>query len=325
MPATATKAAPKNAARPSTKAQVRYVRMSASKARVVLDLIRGKSVADADDVLALSERDAGRVIQKVLRSAVANAEHNDGLDPEELFVSTCFADEGPTLRRFRPRARGRATRIRKRTCHITVVVSRYDADELQARRDRERAKGTSGGRRDTSTSRRRRVARSRGEEVVEELDETTTDAVTEDTSTDDSPETLAEEAAGTAAEGAETVDEAIEAAEAEDAVEEAPEADAEEAPAEDAADESPEDLVEGHTKDELLEIADEAGVEVAKSATKAEIAEAIEVGTATAEQLAEHHTKDELVELAEKAGVEVAKSWTKPQIAEAIVASREDD
>ena len=65
------------------------------------------------------------VIQKCLRSAVANAEHNDGLDPEELFVSTCFADEGPTLRRFRPRARGRATRIRKRTCHITVVVSRY--------------------------------------------------------------------------------------------------------------------------------------------------------------------------------------------------------
>src|SRR6188474_2252924 len=122
--------------------------MSASKARAVLDLIRGKSVAEADDALALSERDAALVIQKCLRSAVANAEHNDGLDPEELFVSTCFADEGPTLRRFRP------TRIRKRTCHITVIVSRYDADELAARRERERAKGASGGRRDTSTSRR---------------------------------------------------------------------------------------------------------------------------------------------------------------------------
>jgi large subunit ribosomal protein L22 len=267
--------------RPSTKAQVRYVRMSASKARQVLELIRGKSIVAADDILALSERDAALVIQKCLRSAVANAEHNDGLDPEELFVSTCFADEGPTLRRFRPRARGRATRIRKRTCHITVVVSRYDADELAARRERERAKGASGGRRDTSTSRRRRVAKSRGEEVAEE---TTTDEVEE------TPTTLAEETEDVA-----------------------------------AVDESPEELVEGHTKDELLELADEAGVDVAKSATKAEIAEAIEVGTATAEELAEHHTKDELVDLAEKAGVEVAKSWTKPQIAEAIVASREDD
>ena len=121
--------------RPHTQAQVRYVRMSASKARQVLDLIRGKSVGAADDVLALSERDAALVIQKCLRSAVANAEHNDGLDPEELFVATCFADEGPTLRRFRPRARGRATRIRKRTCHITVIVARYSPDELAVRRD----------------------------------------------------------------------------------------------------------------------------------------------------------------------------------------------
>ena len=128
--------------RPHTQAQVRYVRMSASKARQVLDLIRGKSVGAADDVLALSERDAARVIQKCLRSAVANAEHNDGLDPEELFVATCFADEGPTLRRFRPRARGRATRIRKRTCHITVIVARYSPDELAVRHESERAKGS---------------------------------------------------------------------------------------------------------------------------------------------------------------------------------------
>ena len=150
--------------------------MSASKARQVLDLIRGKSVGAADDVLALSERDAARVIQKCLRSAVANAEHNDGLDPEELFVSTCFADEGPTLRRFRPRARGRATRIRKRTCHITVIVSRYDADELAARRERERAKGARRWPPATPASRRRRVAKSRGEEVAEE---TPTDEVEE--------------------------------------------------------------------------------------------------------------------------------------------------
>ena len=232
--------------RPSTKAQVRYVRMSASKARQVLELIRGKSVAQADDALALSERDVARAIQKVLRSAVANAEHNDGLDPDELFVSTCFADEGPTLRRFRPRARGRATRIRKRTCHITVVVSRYDADELAARRQREAARGTTGGRRDTSTSRRRRVARSRGEDVVEETPTTPADEVEE------TPTTLAEEAAGTAAEGAETVDEAIEAGTA-----------------------TAEELAEHHTKDELLELAEKAGVEVAKSWTKPQIAEAI--------------------------------------------------
>jgi large subunit ribosomal protein L22 len=313
--------------RPSTRAQVRYVRMSASKARAVLDLIRGKSVTEADDVLALSERDAALVIQKCLRSAVANAEHNDGLDPDELFVSTCFADEGPTLRRFRPRARGRATRIRKRTCHVTVIVSRYDADELSARREREAARSAGGGRRrDTSSSRRRRVAKSRGEEVAEE---TVTDEEVEET-----PETLAEEAAGTAAEGAETVDEAIEAAEADEVTEDEVTEDeaADDAVTEDDAvadevieDESPEALVEGHTKDELLDIAEEAGVEVAKSATKAEIAAAIEAGTASAEELAGHHSKDELLELAEKAGVEAAKSWTKPQIAEAIVAARGDD
>ncbi len=297
--------------RPHTQAQVRYVRMSASKARQVLALIRGKSVGAADDVLALSERDAARVIQKCLRSAVANAEHNDGLDPEELFVATCFADEGPTLRRFRPRARGRATRIRKRTCHITVIVARYSPDELAVRRERDRAKGTQAGRSSGGASRRARVAKSRGEDIAEETDET--------------PTTMAEEAAGTAAEGAESVDEALEAVEAEDATDEVTEA-------EEAAevDEAPEaesstELVEAHTKDELLDLADEAGVDVAKSATKAVIAGAIEVATASADELAEHHTKDELIELAEQAGIEVAKSWTKPQIAEAIVASREDD
>jgi large subunit ribosomal protein L22 len=279
--------------RPHTQAQVRYVRMSASKARQVLDLIRGKSVGAADDVLALSERDAARVIQKCLRSAVANAEHNDGLDPEELFVATCFADEGPTLRRFRPRARGRATRIRKRTCHITVIVARYSPDELSVRRESERTKGSGKGRSSDASSRRRRVARSRGEEAPTE------DAVEEP-----------------------TVDEVIEEPTVEETeVAEAPEDTEPEAPEAEVA----EDLVDEHTKDELLEIADEAGVEVAKSSTKAEIAGAIEVATASADELADAHTKDELLELAAQAGVEVAKSWTKPQIAEAIVASREDD
>ena len=303
--------------RPHTQAQVRYVRMSASKARQVLALIRGKSVGAADDVLALSERDAARVIQKCLRSAVANAEHNDGLDPEELFVATCFADEGPTLRRFRPRARGRATRIRKRTCHITVIVARYSPDELARRAERDRARGTQAGRSSGGASRRARVAKGRGEEVVEETDEVpTTDEATDEPTVDEVLDAVeAEEAAEDAAEAEGTTEATDEVAEVEEApvADEAPEA------------EAPADLVEAHTKDELLELADEAGVEVAKSATKAEIAGAIEVATASADELAEHHTKDELIDLAEKAGIEVAKSWTKPQIAEAIVASREDD
>ena len=303
--------------RPHTQAQVRYVRMSASKARQVLALIRGKSVGAADDVLALSERDAARVIQKCLRSAVANAEHNDGLDPEELFVATCFADEGPTLRRFRPRARGRATRIRKRTCHITVIVARYSPDELARRAERDRARGTQAGRSSGGASRRARVAKSRGEEVVEETEEVpTTDEATDEPTVDEVLDAVeAEEAAEDAADAEGTTETTDEVAEVEEApvADEAPEA------------EAPADLVEAHTKDELLELADEAGVEVAKSATKAEIAGAIEVATASADELAEHHTKDELIDLAEKAGIEVAKSWTKPQIAEAIVASREDD
>ena len=100
--------------RPGTRAVAMHVRMSAYKARVVLDLIRNKDVATADEILRFSDREAAAVIRKVLRSAVANAEHNDDQIPEDLFVSACFADEGKTLRRMRPRARGRATRIRKR-------------------------------------------------------------------------------------------------------------------------------------------------------------------------------------------------------------------
>ena len=124
--------------RPGTRAQARDVRMSASKARVVLDLVRGRSVEDAVSVLAYTERRAAEVVGKCLDSAVANAEHNDEIDPETLYVSACYADEGRTLYRWRPRARGRATRIRKRTCHITVIVSPMSADMLakeQARRE----------------------------------------------------------------------------------------------------------------------------------------------------------------------------------------------
>ena len=125
--------------RTGTKASVRGSRMSASKARVVLNLIRGRDVVMADQVLQFTEREAARVIRKVLASAVANAVNNDGLEAETLYVKACYADEGPTLRRFKPRAKGRATRINKRTCHITIVLGVIDADLLsvvQARRER---------------------------------------------------------------------------------------------------------------------------------------------------------------------------------------------
>ena len=145
--------------RPGTRARASYVRSSPFKVRAVLDQIRGKSYVDAMEVLALSERDAAVPIRKVVESAVANAEHNDGLDAAELYVSACYADEGPTLKRWRPRARGRATRIRKRSCHITVIVSRYDDEALEALMDR--AEAGRGRAADRAEARRRRVARSR--------------------------------------------------------------------------------------------------------------------------------------------------------------------
>ena len=150
--------------RSGTKATARYVRASASKARVVLDLIRGLDVVSADQVLQFTDRHIARDVRKVLASAVANAVNNDGQDADELFVVACFADEGPTLKRFRPRARGRATRINKRSCHITVIVARMSDQRIaviQARQ--ERAGGTAGrGRPQTSAaSRRARVERSR--------------------------------------------------------------------------------------------------------------------------------------------------------------------
>ncbi len=123
-------AGPKTNERPGTRAVLRQCRTSAYKIRPVLDLIRGRSVVEAREILRFSERDAAHVVGKLLASAVANAENNDGLDPEELYVSACYADEAATMKRWRPRARGRATRIRKRTCHITVIVSRLSDEKL---------------------------------------------------------------------------------------------------------------------------------------------------------------------------------------------------
>lgn len=144
--------------RPGTKAVLRHCRMSATKARQVLDLIRGEEVDRAAEILRTTPREAAGVIGKVLASAVANAAHNDGVDPEELYVSACFADEGTTLKRWRPRARGRATRIRKRTCHITVVVSRLPEDRLARRRAARHAAGAQRSRRVAESRRRADLA-----------------------------------------------------------------------------------------------------------------------------------------------------------------------
>lgn len=140
--------------RPGTRAVLRHFGMSASKARQVLDLIRGQDVDRAAELLLSTEREAASVVGKVLASAVANAVHNDGLDREDLYVSACFADEGATLKRWRPRARGRATRIRKRTCHITVIVSRMPDERLARRRAEREVAGVQRSRR-VSESRRR--------------------------------------------------------------------------------------------------------------------------------------------------------------------------
>ena len=145
--------------RPGTRARASYVRSSPYKARAVLDQIRGKSYAEALEILAFSERDVAVPIRKVVDSAAANAEHNDGLDADELYVSACYADEGPTLKRWRPRARGRATQILKRSCHITVILSRYEAEALEE--FRARAAAGPGRSASEAEARRRRVARSR--------------------------------------------------------------------------------------------------------------------------------------------------------------------
>jgi large subunit ribosomal protein L22 len=107
---------------PSASAVARFVRVSPTKARRVIDLVRGKSVADALDILRWAPQAASEPVAKVIASAAANAQNNNGLDPSTLVVATVYADGGPTAKRIRPRAQGRAFRIRKRTSHITVVV-----------------------------------------------------------------------------------------------------------------------------------------------------------------------------------------------------------
>lgn len=166
--------------RAGTRAQVKHVRSSASKAREVLNLIRNKSFQEASDLLMFSERRISDTVQKCLNSAAANAENNDGISSEELYVTACYADEGPTMKRWRPRARGRATRILKRTCHITVILARYTPEELEEIRNRAELKGASLAP-SAAEARRRRVEKSKEtvndaedeemQDLAEELDE----------------------------------------------------------------------------------------------------------------------------------------------------------
>jgi large subunit ribosomal protein L22 len=124
---------------PSAVAVARFVRVSPTKSRRVIDLVRGKSVAEALDILRWAPQAASEPVAKVIASAAANAQNNDGLDPATLVVATIYADGGPTAKRIRPRAQGRAFRIRRRTSHITVVVeSRPTKDQGSAKSSRAR-------------------------------------------------------------------------------------------------------------------------------------------------------------------------------------------
>jgi len=232
--------------RPGTRAQVRYLRVSAYKAREVLDLIRGLHVDDADGVLEFTDRAVATEIRKVLAAAVANAEHNDSIDPNDLYVSACYADEGPTLKRWRPRARGRATRIRKRTCHITIIVSRMSPELLEKRRARsEAAVGRGGVRRDAAEARRARVAKSQAARAAREAehdheghDHEGHDHGDEDDLTD---EVLDQAEADHPAEPEEAVEAAVEEAAQEADDESVAEGDAAQAPADDTGDDQAEE------------------------------------------------------------------------------------
>lgn len=215
--------------RAGTKASAKYMRFSASKARTVLDLIRGLPVRNADEVLQFTDREAATVIRKVLASAVANAQHNDEQDPEELFVIACYADEGPTLKRFKPRAKGRASSINKRTCHITVVVARLGDDRLEIVQAREARRTATGRRRatgGTQASRKARVERSRqraaslkGGDDAELIDDTEASDESTDEGTSEAKKPAAKKAPAKKAAAPKAAKEKTDVTEAEDEVE----------------------------------------------------------------------------------------------------------
>jgi large subunit ribosomal protein L22 len=156
--------------RDTVRAQARYVRCSARKARLVLEHIRGKQAAEAAAILAFQPRAAARDAGKVLASAIANAENNNGYDADDLIVVAAYADEGPTLKRWRPRARGRVNRIRKRTCHITIQLAVAEPGEI------------------TKPVRRRPAAAPKAQPAPEpEVEETTPEAAEETAEAEEAP------------------------------------------------------------------------------------------------------------------------------------------
>ena len=246
--------------RPGTRAVLRHSHVSAYKAREVLDLIRGVDFLRAAEILGSSERGPAEPIGKLLRSAAANAQNNEGLDPEELYVSACFADEGTTIKRWRPRARGRATRIRKRTCHITVILSRMADEEIARRRARQAAEqaerrarrvaGTRRSRRQQADTQAEVAAEVAAEQAAAEAAEAAAAAEAEAAEAEavaaEPTEAEAVAAEPTEAEAAETEPteaEAVATEPTEDAPAVAPEAEAaaEEAPAGESADENPDE------------------------------------------------------------------------------------
>jgi large subunit ribosomal protein L22 len=208
---------------PETSATLRHGGSSASKVRQVLGLIRGLDVADAREVLRFCERGAADEVAKLLDSAVANAEHNDSIPADELFVTRAWADEGPTAKRYRPRARGRGTRIRKRTSHVTIVVARYSEDDLMARTARETASGSGAAAdRRRRLTRRRRVAASTAAETTETHDhdhDHDDEEVVEDAVVDEVEETEVEAAPEADAPEADDTTEAEDTTEGEDVAE----------------------------------------------------------------------------------------------------------
>ncbi len=147
--------------RDAVRAEAKYVRSSARKARLVLEHVRGRTVPEARTVLAFSQRAVATEIEKVLRSAVANAEANHGLIGDELVIVAAYADEGPTIKRWRPRARGRVNRIRKRTCHITLRLA--EAPEANTPRRKRAAAKAEQPKSEGGTTSKRRASRRKKE------------------------------------------------------------------------------------------------------------------------------------------------------------------
>lgn len=147
--------------RPQTRAVVKYVGRSAYKVRQVCDLIRGKDAEEAQNILLLCNRGAAEEVGKLLNSAMANASHNQNIPGEELFVKEIFADEGPTMKRFKPRARGRASSIRKRMSHVTIVLERKDDAAIEFKASKEQGTGAANAR----EQRRRRAEASKAKQA----------------------------------------------------------------------------------------------------------------------------------------------------------------